>query len=190
MFELLFSEYRPFAQDIVAWTLCCAALVWGGGPERIVAATWLVMFELGTALHDWLFGDTRQLETIDWFFASTDFIAGAIWLAVALYANRNYTLWIAALQLLAVIAHFSRALTEVITPIAYAVMVIAPGWLQLLFLAIGLSRHVMRKRRYGQYRDWRVSRGSIELGLAPGHDGRGQLAELLARRPGSVQDKA
>lgn len=157
MLELLFSEYRPYAQDVIVWSLCCAALIWGGWPERIVAATWLVVFEGGSILHDAIFGDGRQLETIDWFFAGMDFVAGAIWIALALYANRNYTLWIAAMQLLAVVAHVSRGLIEMISPIAYAVMVIAPGWLQLFFLAAGLVRHIRRKRKYGPYRDWRTS---------------------------------
>lgn len=160
MLELLFSEYRPYAQDVIVWSLCCAALFWGGGPERVVAGTWLVVFEGGSFLHDAVFGDVRQLETIDWYFATMDLVAGAIWIVLALYANRNYTLWIAAMQLLAVVAHVSRGLIEMISPIAYAVMVIAPGWLQLLFLAIGLGRHMMRKRKYGEYRDWRTSLAS------------------------------
>lgn len=158
MLELFFSDYRPYAQDVIAWLVCCSALIWGGTPERIVAATWLILFEIGTVAHGMIFGEARQLETIDWYFASIDLLAGAIWLGVALYANRNYPLWIAAMQILAVVAHLSRGLTEVITPIAYAVMVIAPGWFQLIFLAIGLIRHVRRKREYGDYRDWRIIR--------------------------------
>lgn len=158
MLDLLFSDFRPYLQDVFAWTLCCAALIWGGGPERIVAATWLLMFEIATALYEAVFAGTRQLETIDWYIAGIDLFAGAIWLGVALYANRNYTLWIAAFQLLAVVAHLSRGLTEVISPIAYAVMVIAPGWCQLLCLAFGLVRHIRRKQRHGEYRDWRIVR--------------------------------
>ena len=162
MLELLFSDYRPYLQDVFAWTLCCAALLWGGSPERIVAATWLVAFELGLILHKAIFGEARQLETIDWYFAGIDLLVAAIWIAMALYANRNYTLWIAAMQLLAFGAHVSRGLIEVISPITYAIMVIAPGWLQLLFLAGGLTRHILRKRKYGAYRDWRTSPASAD----------------------------
>lgn len=158
MLELLFSDYRLYAQDAVAWTLCCAALIWGGGPERIVAASWLILFEIGTLVYNGLIGDVRRLETIDWYFAGIDILAGALWITVALYANRNYVLWIAAMQLLAIAAHLSRGLTEAIAPIAYAVMVVAPGWFQLLFLGAGLVRHLRRKRKFGPYRDWRVVR--------------------------------
>lgn len=169
MFELLFSDYRPYAQDVAAWTLCCAALIWGGGPERVVAATWLILFELGDILHTTVFGGSRQLETIDWYFASLDLLVGIIYIGTALYANRNYTLWIAAMQLLAMVAHVSRGMIDIITPLGYAVMVIAPGWLQLLFLAIGLARHVRRRRKHGEYRDWRFIPGrSAEPGEAKG----------------------
>ena len=157
MLALLFSEYRPFLQEIVAWTVCCAALLWGGSPERIVAATWLVLFELGEMLYVELFGEARQLETIDWYFASVDFLAAVILITIAIYANRNYTLWIAAMQLLSFVAHISRGLIDAISPITYAIMVIAPGWLLLLFLAAGLIRHVRRRRKYGSYRAWRAS---------------------------------
>jgi hypothetical protein len=186
MFELLFSEYRPYLQDAVAWTLCGAALVWGGGPERIVALTWLLFFEVATFLHGTLLGNIRQLDTIDWYFAGADTIAGIIFLATALYANRNYTLWIAAMQLLAMVAHVSRGLTEIITPIAYAVMIIAPGWFQLLFLGAGLMRHVMRKRAYGDYRDWRITRWTGGFGSPP--DTNKWFASLLKSSPASWRD--
>lgn len=158
MLELLASDYRATAQDFLAYTLCFAALIWGGGPERLIAVTWLVLFELSIELYRNVFGAEYKLTEVDLFLASTDILAGMIWIAVALYANRNYPLWIAAMQLLAVTAHVARGLVEAISPIAYIAMVIAPGWFQLIFLAIGLTRHVMRKRKYGPYRDWRIPR--------------------------------
>ena len=159
MLDLIFSDYRPYVQDVVAWTLCCAALIWGGGPERLVAATWLVFFEIGDILYTAVFGAGRQLETIDLYFASIDVLAGMIYIGTALYANRNYTLFVAGVQLLAMIAHVSRGIIDIMSPITYAIMVIAPGWLQLLFLAIGLTRHIQRRRKHGKYRDWRFIPG-------------------------------
>ena len=166
MLDLLFSDYRPYTQDILAWVLCCTALVWGGGPERVVAVTWLLLFEIGTLLHKAIFGEPRQLESVDWYFAGIDAFAAGIWIFVALYANRNYTMWIAAMQLLAVTAHLSRGLVEAISPVTYATMVIAQGWLQLLFLGTGLARHLMRTRKFGDYRDWRTTSPATALAAA------------------------
>lgn len=158
MYELLLSDARVYAQVLLAWTVCLAALVWGGGPERAVAATWLIVFELGGRVLSSLLGVRFQLMSIDLWLVTSDFVAGALLIAVALHANRNYTLWIAAMQLLAMTAHVARGLVESIAPVAYVVMVAAPGWLQLLFLAGGLARHVRRERKFGSYRDWRFSR--------------------------------
>jgi len=155
MLEMILSDYRFLAQDIFAFVVCFAALLWGGGPERIVAATWLIVFEFGGRVQDWIFGKSIQLADVDWFLAISDLLVAAVFLAVALFANRQYTLAIAGLQLIAITAHFARAVAEAISPVAYATMIIVPGWFQLIFLAIGLYRHILRKRRYGSYRDWR-----------------------------------
>lgn len=158
MLELLTSDFRLVLQTYVAWTICLAALIWGGGPERAVALTWLLIFEIADGLYHAVFEQSYSLVNVDAFHAAHDVVAWIGFTFIALNANRNYTLCIAAMQLLAVVAHLSRSLSEMITPIAYAVMVIAPGWLQLLCLTIGLLRHVRRKRRYGEYRDWRILR--------------------------------
>ena len=156
MLELFASEYRPLVQDALAYSICLAAFVWGAGPERAIAAVWFVFFEVTGLLYDGLVEPAYQLETIDLFLATTDVCVGVLWIVIAVHANRNYPLFMAALQLLVVSAHVARGLIEAIAPIAYAVMVIAPGWLQLLLLATGLVRHLRRKRRYGNYRDWRT----------------------------------
>ena len=151
------------AQDIFAWTICIAALVWGAGPERAVALVWLIFFELVPGGYLLATNDGFDLEGISPLLAFVDLAAVVCWVAIALYANRNYTLWIAAMQVLAMTAHLARGLVEAISPVAYVTMVMVPGWLQLLLLAVGLARHILRKRKYGPYRDWRRSkpRGSI-----------------------------
>jgi hypothetical protein len=158
MLELLASDFRPLVQDYLSWFLIVAAFIWGSGPERAVAATWLFAFKFLGFLDEALTGSGSLLTAIDPFLASKDVIAGVFWISIALYANRNYTLWIAGFQIIAMAAHLVRGLVESISPIAYAVMVIAPGWFQLLLLGIGLTRHILRKRKYGPYRDWRVFR--------------------------------
>lgn len=156
MLELLASDSRAYIQDALAYSICLAALIVGAGPERAMAATWLFFFEVLPIAYKIVWGATFQLANVDLFLASLDLCAGGLWLTVALNANRNYPLLIAALQMLAIGAHFARGLIESIAPVAYATMMMAPGWLQLLVLGGGLIRHVVRRRRYGPYREWRV----------------------------------
>jgi hypothetical protein len=155
MLEWLASDYRPLVQDVVALSTCLAAFVWGAGPERATATVWLVCFELAGLVYRTILGGDYQLQSTDFYLASTDLCAGVLWILIALNANRNYPLIIAALQLLVMSAHLARGFLEAISPVAYATMVIAPGWLQLFILALGVSRHFKRHRRYGPYRAWR-----------------------------------
>ncbi len=155
MYEWLASEYRPLVQNALAISTCLAAFVWGAGPERAMAAVWLVCFELAGMIYRSVLGGGYQLQSTDFYLASTDFCAAALWTLIALNANRNYPLIIAALQLLVMSAHLARGFIEAISPVAYATMVIAPGWLQLVVLAMGVSRHCQRHRRFGPYRAWR-----------------------------------
>lgn len=165
MTELLLSDTRAHLQDIVAWAICLAALVWGAGPERAVALVWLVLFELVSNAYRSITGADIRVDDIDPFSAMIDACAVICWVAIALYANRNYTLWIAAMQLLAVTAHLARGLVEAIAPLGYIIMVAVPGWVQLFLLGAGLTRHILRKRQHGQYRDWRRRKPQIGVGV-------------------------
>ena len=154
--DFLALEFRAEAQSIYAWLICGAALFWGGGPERATALVWLLLFKFGDAAYHAIFDYGFQLIEVDFFHAGLDLTAALAWVLIALYANRNYPLWIAAMQILAATAHMARGIAEQIAPIAYAVMAFTPAYFILLFLTIGLVRHVMRKRKYGKYRDWRA----------------------------------
>ena len=166
MIDLLFSASRALLQDILAWSICAAALIWGGGPEKAAALVWIVFFEFLTAVYMVTTGEQFQAENLDTFFAAVDIMAAACWITIALFANRNYTLWIAAMQVLAMTAHLARGLVEAISPLAYVTMVAVPGWLQLMFLAAGIACHAMREHKHGHYRDWRLS--EMPAGVAGG----------------------
>ncbi len=158
--ELLTWDFRVILQDYVAWTIGIAALIWGGGPERAVALIWLILFELLPGAYSLFDNSPGFGANIDYFVLLIDSLAAIAWIAVALYANRNYTLWIAAMQVLALCAHLASGIAEPISSIGYGVMVVAPSWIQLLVLAIGLVRHRLRLRKFGSYRDWRPTRFS------------------------------
>jgi len=156
MLDFIVSDLRAYLQDALALLLCLAAFRWGAGPERIIAFVWFFFFKIVSRSYEFLIGSQFQLTEIDLFFAVNDLVAGLLLLFIALNANRNYPLWIAAMQLLAIAAHAARGITEAISPVAYAVMIIAPSWLQLFILAFGLARHVRREKAHGPYREWRI----------------------------------
>ncbi|MEM7687769.1 MAG: hypothetical protein AAF291_02005 [Pseudomonadota bacterium] len=155
MLDLFAFDHRSLIQDFLTCAICVAAFVWGAGPERAVILIWVVTFEILMVPYRAMWGASIQLQTIDVSFVVADLVAGILWVIVALNANRVYPLFIAALQILIVAAHMVRGVIEAISPAAYAVMFTAPGWLQLVIMAVGLSRHIQRERQYGPYRDWR-----------------------------------
>lgn len=167
--ELLTWDFRGIVQDYLAWGIGIAAILWGGGPERAAAATWLLLFELAPGAYKSVSDTAHYIGNIDILYASLDGLAAVVWIGIALYANRNYTLWIAGMQVLAVSAHLASGIAEPISSNGYAFMVIAPGWVQLSVLALGLVRHILRKRKFGDYRSWRVTNPQSGYELAGYH---------------------
>jgi hypothetical protein len=158
-----FVEYRALFQHIVSLLLLAAMLRWGAAPERSVAVTFVGLFVLPILILEPLVGRALILVDGGLYYAAIDIVAAIAFIVIALNANRNYALWLAGFQLVAVSAHGVRYVTDAVSPIAHATMVIAPSYLQLLFMAIGLIRHVQREKRYGKYRDWRAPRREIDF---------------------------
>lgn len=153
----LFNAYRVPAHHLTSILLAAAIFRWGGAPERwlisvfiatMVAPMWGVyLLDIGAA----------EISPFAPAIIMLDLLAATLFIAVALNANRNYPLWVAGFQLVAVVAHVVRALVDSVSPLAYAILVIGPSYAQLLLLLGGFARHVMRTRRYGRYRDWRLT---------------------------------
>lgn len=151
------NSYRAFAQHIVSILLAAAIWRWGGGPER-----WLIGIFIATMVMPiyiaWGLGfESFEIGPFAFAVVALDLAAAGLFTAVALHANRNYPLWIAGVQLVAVGAHLVRSLVDSVSPLAFAILVIGPSYFQVLLLLIGFLRHVMRQRRYGAYREWRVA---------------------------------
>jgi cytochrome c biogenesis protein CcdA len=91
------------------------------------------------------------------FYVLLDLAAAALFITVALNANRNYPLWIAGFQLVALGAHVVKAVPDTSSTLGIAILVIGPSYFQLLLLLGGFIRHRRRERRFGPYREWRTS---------------------------------
>lgn len=151
----LFLEYRAEGQSILAWLLCLAAIVWGGGPERAIALVWLVLFKGLDSIFRDILGAQFRVDELSAFFAFNDLLALVAFVIVAVNANRLYTLWIAAFQIVAMLAHVAREMVEQVSAMSYVILAFGPGYFQLALLAGGLIMHVKRVRRNGPYRGWR-----------------------------------
>ncbi|HEV2570021.1 hypothetical protein [Sphingomonas sp.] len=125
--------------------------VWrGGAPERIVGVS-LLLAGLLTRLAYQPFA--VRFVAVDWGVLAIDLALLAILLAVALYADRFWPLWLAAFHALGTGAHLVRGLDYRIEPVAYAILLAAWSYPMILLLVIGTARHARRKRD-GPERDW------------------------------------
>lgn len=163
MLEFLdfFNSYRVIIQHLASLLLAAAIWRWGGGPERWLIAIFLVSMVLPVYPMGWLRKGSGSVEDYMQAWFVIDVIATGLFIAIALNANRNYPLWIAGFQVVALVAHAVEAMVDAVSPLASAVLMIGPSYGILLVLIGGFVRHLIRLRRFGPYRDWRMSPPSI-----------------------------
>lgn len=152
-----FNAYRATTQHLVAFLLAGAIWRWGGGPERWLMGSFLATMVLPVYVVWWLRLGAAEVGPYAPFMLMVDLLATALFVAIALQANRNYPLWIAGFQIVALVAHMARAMVEDGSTLAFAILIIGPSYCQLLVLIGGSVRHWLRERRFGTYRDWRLS---------------------------------
>ena len=155
------NMYRAPAQHLVAFLLAGAIWRWGGGPERWLMGTFICTMVLPIYLLWWLFPVRSLDDPTAQFRLMADVIAATIFIGVALRANRNYPLWIAGVQLVAVGAYMVNAAVPDVSQLALVILIVGPSYCQLLMLIVGFIRHIRRERRFGPYRDWRIAPPAI-----------------------------
>lgn len=152
----LTGHWRISLQETWTIALLGTALIWGGGPEKVVICVWLIVIELS----DYLMinvEETLEANQVLWSgvhstYLLVDCLLLAGFVALALVANRRYVFWIAGLQVIAVMGHVVRASTDDLMIFVYGLMVIGPGWLQIFVMTAGQIAYLRRKR--GVYADW------------------------------------
>ena len=87
----LLLEYRDEFQRLIGLLVCLSALRWGGGPERLVALVWLVVFEAGDIVYHLIFGAGAKLSDVDIGHAVIDVTASIllIWIALLSVTQRR-----------------------------------------------------------------------------------------------------
>ena len=157
--------YRADVQHIASLVLGLAMWRHGGAPERAMALAFGGLIIVPALMARLIGLDGALLADFGWLYVLLDSVAAAAFLMIALAANRNYPMWVAGLQLVAMSAHFVRGMVDSVSTFAYVILAIGPSYCQLLLLAVGLSRHLWRQRTYGDYRHWRSGTGPAGLWL-------------------------
>jgi hypothetical protein len=156
-----YNEYRAPAQHLGALLLAAAAWRWGGAPERWLNGAFLATMVLPLYVLDAFFPFKAFDDPAYVYRMMLDVAAAAIFTGIALRANRNYPLWIAGFQLVALGAYLVKEIVPSVTPLALVILIVGPSYCQLLLLIAGFVRHLRRERRFGPYRDWRIVPPSI-----------------------------
>lgn len=137
--------------------LCClllvATIVRGAAPERILAAA-LCSGGLLLCLSNHLTA-FAPVTSFGFVLRAIDVVVFTAVLTVALHVNRVYPLYMAAAQLVKLIAAYWTLRIGVRVSAAHALIDLATVDLQLLVLALGLACHLKRLRGSGRrYPDW------------------------------------
>lgn len=131
--------------------VCIYAAVRGGQPERRAVLIFIVgiaMSILAASLSDYKYA---RLE-IGIFIA--DLMILSAFVMLALRAERYWTLWICAMQVIQVLSHIPKMIIPELLPQAYYVIIAFWVYPMLLVLAIGTRRHQLRLRQFGADRSW------------------------------------
>lgn len=153
---ILAIPYRYEAQHAAFLVLALLAWRYGGWPERWSTWTMLAMVVADRIYHAFD-GPVPAYERVDLWHMSLDVGALVSLVLLAVWANRLYPLVVAALQIISTLTHLARgSLQDGFTPLAYAILNVAPSYFQLLACAVGLALHVRRRARIGPYPDWRT----------------------------------
>lgn len=152
----LFNAYRVPAQHLIAFLLAGAIWRWGGAPEKWLIGIFLATMVVPIYIIRWVWPDRSAVDPFMPVLVILDLFAFALFLAIALKANRNYPLWIAGFQLVAIGAQLMTIVWQGASPLARFLLITGPSYFQLLLLLAGFVRHAFRERRYGKYREWRV----------------------------------
>jgi hypothetical protein len=134
------------------------AVVCGDSPEKRGGQIMLVVLGFSVLR---LFVNASQVAGFDLLGLLSDVLAFFGFLWIALFAWRIWPLWTAALQLLAIGAHFGPALDLSIAPLAYAIMRSAPTAIAILTLVGATWLHRSKARSGVSMPPWRTWSGPL-----------------------------
>jgi hypothetical protein len=140
--------------------LCCLyASVKGGPPERIGAAIFLGAAVLTTAA---LSAPSARWGTVEAGVLAVDVVMLGALIALALFAERLWPLWVTALQLIGTAGHAAKLASPEVIREAYAFVIAFWSYPMLSLLVFGTWNHQRRLARFGVDKSWSSSSGRSE----------------------------
>jgi hypothetical protein len=148
---------------VVVQCLASGYACWrGGAPERLVAVMLLVAM-LATAevphVH------ATSYHTVYWAVLRVDLSLFLAVTVIALLADRFWPMWIAALQLVAVMAHGVKGYDHAVLAIAYWLVVGKIAYLMLAVLIVGTARHYKRQQLGMPEYAWSLTRHGADAAI-------------------------
>ncbi|MCW3796509.1 hypothetical protein OMW55_01620 [Sphingomonas sp. BN140010] len=139
---------------LAAFFLCATyAYKVGGQPER--AAITAQGFALIITLSTELLRGSVTFSFLVWGWLVADTLLIFMLIALALRANRIWTMVLAGLQLAAIFAHVAKALYPQLPPLAYALFLQFWGWPMLVCTMAGTLNHRSRVLRGVSQPEWK-----------------------------------
>lgn len=140
---------------LVMLVLSAGFAFWKGGqPERLCATVLVAMYVIQTGA---VLVIPRRFNQFDPTGLAMDLVSFLAISVIALFADRKWLLWAAALQLLACGAHLVRIISIKVEPLVYGTMKSGPTIAVLCILAFGTEMHRRRLRRNGVDPSWVTS---------------------------------
>lgn len=159
MIEQLWAS-RGLLQTVVVVGLVVMAFLRGAAPERwcasiLLAAIVLARMQQVVASEFRTIWGLSGFVTDDLAYLVIDLTTFITLATVAMQANRKYPLWMAGVQLTALLTHIADRTTQIVPPLAYAIINLSTFYLAIIFLAAGIVAHVRRTKDWGTYPGWR-----------------------------------
>ena len=146
----------------VYWTylaLCCGYALWRGGPPERIAA-WAM---IAASVLTFFAADSSGYVTVEYAVLAIDLGLLALLVALAIVADRRWTLWAAGFHLVGVLTPIAFMLSPTAIRFAYALMQGFWAYPTLTALLVGAIAHRRRMEQGRGDRSWlRFSRHSVE----------------------------
>jgi hypothetical protein len=130
---------------------CLYAIVRGGKPERYAALMYVAAF-IASALSA-QFG-SELYRSINWGIVAVDVTLAVSLGALALHANRYWTLWASSIQIVAILAHLAKMMVPEIAATAYEITLLVWSYAAIPLLLIATFRHRQRMQKNGEDPEW------------------------------------